>query len=136
VNTGAKVAVGGDVHSLGGNFFQPTVISNVTSKAKITYEETFGPVAPLYKFSNDEEVIKMANDTPFGLASYFYSRDIGRVWKVAEALEYGIVAVNNGAPTKAEIPFGGIKESGSGREGSKYGIDDFLEIKYISMAGI
>ena len=136
VNTGAKVAVGGDVHSLGGNFFQPTVISNVTSKAKITYEETFGPVAPLYKFSNDEEVIKMANDTPFGLASYFYSRDIGRVWKVAEALEYGIVAVNNGAPTKAEMPFGGIKESGSGREGSKYGIDDFLEIKYISMAGI
>jgi len=136
VNTGAKVAVGGDVHPLGGNFFQPTVISNVTSKAKITYEETFGPVAPLYKFSNDEEVIKMANDTPFGLASYFYSRDIGRVWKVAEALEYGIVAVNNGAPTKAEMPFGGIKESGSGREGSKYGIEDFLEIKYISMAGI
>ena len=136
VNTGAKVAVGGDVHSLGGNFFQPTVISNVTSKAKITYEETFGPVAPLYKFSNDQEVIKMANDTPFGLASYFYSRDIGRVWKVAEALEYGIVAVNNGAPTKAEMPFGGIKESGSGREGSKYGIEDFLEIKYISMAGI
>lgn len=136
VNTGAKVAVGGDVHSLGGNFFQPTVISNVTSKAKITYEETFGPVAPLYKFSNDQEVIKMANDTPFGLASYFYSRDIGRVWKIAEALEYGIVAVNNGAPTKAEMPFGGIKESGSGREGSKYGIEDFLEIKYISMAGI
>ena len=136
VNTGAKIAVGGDVHSLGGNFFQPTVISNVTSKAKITYEETFGPVAPLYKFSNDDEVIKMANDTPFGLASYFYSRDIGRVWKVAEALEYGIVAVNNGAPTKAEMPFGGIKESGSGREGSKYGIEDFLEIKYISMAGI
>ena len=136
VNTGAKITVGGDVHSLGGNFFQPTVISNVTSKAKITYEETFGPVAPLYKFSNDEEVIKMANDTPFGLASYFYSRDIGRVWKVAEALEYGIVAVNTGAPTKAEIPFGGIKESGFGREGSKYGIDDFLEIKYINMAGI
>jgi len=136
VNTGAKIAVGGDVHSLGGNFFQPTVISNVTSKAKITYEETFGPVAPLYKFSNVEEVIKMANDTPFGLASYFYSRDIGRVWKVAEALEYGIVAVNTGAPTKAEIPFGGIKESGFGREGSKYGIDEFLEIKYINMAGI
>ena len=135
-NTGAKIAVGGDVHSLGGNFFQPTVLSEVTSNAKITYEETFGPVAPLYKFSDDEEVIKMANDTPYGLASYFYSRDIGRVWRVAEALEYGIVAVNNGAPTKAEIPFGGIKESGSGREGSKYGIDDFLEIKYISMAGI
>jgi len=136
VNTGARIAVGGEIHKLGGNFYQPTVLSNVTTKAKITYEETFGPVAPLYKFSTEEEVIKMANDTPYGLASYFYSRDIGRVWRIAEALEYGIVAVNNGAPTKAEIPFGGIKESGSGREGSKYGIDEFLEIKYINMAGI
>ena len=136
VNTGAKIVVGGDIHKLGGNFYQPTVLSNVTTKAKITYEETFGPVAPLYKFSTEEEVIKMANDTPYGLASYFYSRDIGRVWRIAEALEYGIVAVNNGAPTKAEMPFGGIKESGSGREGSKYGIDEFLEIKYINMAGI
>jgi len=136
VNNGAKIAIGGDIHSLGGNFFQPTVISNVTTKAKITYEETFGPVAPIYKFSSDEEVINMANDTPFGLASYFYARDIGRVWKVAEALEYGIVSVNTGLPTKAEIPFGGIKESGLGREGSKYGLDDYLEIKYISMAGI
>ena len=136
VNNGASVAIGGDIHKLGGNFYQPTVLSNVSIKSKITYEETFGPVAPLYKFSNDEEVIKMANDTPYGLASYFYSRDIGRAWKVAEALEYGIVGVNTGLPSKAEIPFGGVKESGLGREGSKYGVDDFLEIKYIQMAGI
>ena len=136
VNQGAKVAVGGDIHPLGGNFFQPTVLSNVTTKAKITYEETFGPVAPLYKFSTDEEVIKLANDTPYGLASYFYSRDIGRIWRVAEALEYGMVGVNTGLTTKAEIPFGGIKESGLGREGSRYGLDDYLNIKYISMAGI
>tara|TARA_Y100001970_G_C14185095_1_gene832124 strand:- start:24 stop:1475 length:1452 start_codon:yes stop_codon:yes gene_type:complete len=136
VNTGAKIAIGGDIHSLGGNFYKPTVLSNVTTKAKITYEETFGPVAPIYKFSSDEEVINLANDTPFGLASYFFARDIGRIWKVAEALEYGIVSVNTGLPTKAEIPFGGVKESGLGREGSRYGLDDYLEIKYISMAGI
>ena len=136
VNEGAKIAVGGDVHPLGGNFYQPTVLSNVSTKAKITFEETFGPVAPVYKFSNDDEVIKMANDTPYGLASYFYSRDIGRVWKVAEALEYGIVSINNGLPTIAEVPFGGVKESGMGREGSRYGLDDYLIIKYISMGGI
>ncbi len=136
VSSGAEIAIGGNVHSLGGNFYEPTVLSNVTNKAKITYEETFGPVAPIYKFSSDEEVINMANDTPFGLASYFYARDIGRIWKVAEQLEYGIVSVNTGLPTKAEIPFGGVKESGLGREGSKYGIDEYLEIKYISLAGI
>ena len=136
VNIGSKIAVGGDVHSLGGNFYQPTVLYNVTSKAKITYHETFGPVAPIYKFSSDEEVINMANDTEYGLASYFYSRDIGRIWRVAEELEYGIVGVNTGLPSKAEIPFGGMKQSGLGREGSKYGLDDFLEIKYINMAGI
>ncbi len=136
VNTGAKIAIGGDIHSLGGNFYQPTVLSNVSTKAKITFEETFGPVAPLYKFSNDEEVIKMANDTPYGLASYFFSRDIGRIWRVAEALEYGIVSINNGLPTIAEVPFGGVKESGMGREGSRYGLDDYLTIKYISMGGI
>ena len=136
VNTGAKIAVGGEVHSLGGNFYQPTVLSNVSTEAKITFEETFGPVAPLYKFSSDDEVIKMANDTPYGLASYFYSRDIGRIWKVAEALEYGIVSINNGLPTIPEIPFGGVKESGMGREGSRYGLDDYLIIKYISMGGI
>tara|TARA_B100002003_G_scaffold3873_1_gene3592 strand:+ start:76 stop:1527 length:1452 start_codon:yes stop_codon:yes gene_type:complete len=136
VNIGSKIAVGGDVHSLGGNFYQPTVLFNVTSEAKITYQETFGPVAPIYKFSSEEEVINMANDTEYGLASYFYSRDIGRVWRVAENLEYGIVGVNTGLPSKAEIPFGGMKQSGLGREGSKYGLDDFLEIKYINMAGI
>ena len=136
ISSGAEIAIGGNVHSLGGNFYEPTVLSNVTNKAKITYEETFGPVAPIYKFSSDEEVVNMANDTPFGLASYFYARDIGRIWKVAEQLEYGIVSVNTGLPTKAEIPFGGVKESGLGREGSKYGIDEYLEIKYISLAGI
>ncbi len=136
VNTGAKIAIGGDIHSIGGNFYQPTVLSNVSRKAKITFEETFGPVAPLYKFSSDEEVIEMANDTPYGLASYFFSRDIGRIWRVAEALEYGIVSINNGLPTIAEVPFGGVKESGMGREGSRYGLDDYLTIKYISMGGI
>jgi len=136
VNVGAKIAVGGDVHPLGGNFYQPTVLSNVSTEAKITFEETFGPVAPIYKFSSDEEVIKKANNTPYGLASYFYSRDIGRIWRVAEALEYGIVSINNGLPTIPEVPFGGVKESGMGREGSKYGLDDYLIIKYISMGGI
>ena len=136
VNTGAKIAIGGDMHSLGGNFYLPTVIANVTTKAKITYEETFGPVAPVYKFSSEEEVIKMANNTPYGLASYFYSRDIGRIWRVAEALEYGMVGVNTGLTSKAEIPFGGVKESGLGREGSRFGLDEYLEIKYINMAGI
>ena len=100
VKTGAKIAIGGDIHKLGGNFYQPTVLSNVTNKAKITYEETFGPVAPIYKFSSDEEVINLANDTPYGLASYFYARDIGKIWKVAEALEYGIVSVNTGLQLK------------------------------------
>ena len=136
VNTGAKIAIGGEMHNLGGNFFQPTILSNVTSKAKITYEETFGPVAPVYKFSSEEEVVKMANDTPYGLASYFFSRDIGRIWRVAEALEYGMVGVNTGLTSKAEIPFGGVKESGLGREGSRFGLDEYLEIKYINMAGI
>ena len=136
VNTGAKIAIGGDIHSIGGNFYQPTVLSNVSRTAKITFEETFGPVAPLYKFSSDDEVIEMANDTPYGLASYFFSRDIGRIWRVAEALEYGIVSINNGLPTIAEVPFGGVKESGMGREGSRYGLDDYLTIKYISMGGI
>ena len=136
VNTGAKIVIGGEMHNLGGNFYQPTILSNVTSRAKITYEETFGPVAPVYKFSTEEEVIKMANDTPYGLASYFFSKDIGRIWRVAEALEYGMVGVNTGLTSKAEIPFGGIKESGLGREGSRFGLDEYLEIKYINMAGI
>ena len=136
LNNGAEIIIGGKIDSLGGNFYQPTILSNVSPKAKITYEETFGPVAPIYKFSNEEEVIKMANDTPYGLASYFYSRDVGRVWRVSEALEYGMVGVNTGLTSKAEIPFGGIKESGLGREGSRHGLDEYLEIKYINMAGI
>ena len=119
-----------------GFIYPPTIVIDPQEESKLMREETFGPVAPLYKFSSDEEVIKLANDTPYGLASYFYSRDIGRIWNVAEALEYGIVSINNGLPTIAEVPFGGVKESGMGREGSKYGLDDYLTIKYISMGGI
>lgn len=136
VQMGAKVAIGGSKHSLGMNFYQPTILTDVTPQAKITFEETFGPVAPVYKFKNENEVIELANNSPYGLASYFYSRDIGRVWRVAEALEYGMVGVNTGLTSKAEAPFGGIKESGLGREGSKYGIDDFIEIKYVNMSGL
>jgi len=136
VQMGAKVAIGGAKHQLGMNFYQPTILTDVTSKAKITSEETFGPVAPVYKFKDEQEVVELANNSPYGLASYFYSRDIGRIWRVAEALEYGMVGVNTGLTSKAEAPFGGIKESGLGREGSKYGVDDFIEIKYINMAGL
>ena len=136
IQMGAKVAIGGSKHSLGMNFYQPTILTDVTPQAKITFEETFGPVAPVYKFKDENEVIELANNSPYGLASYFYSRDIGRVWRVAEALEYGMVGVNTGLTSKAEAPFGGIKESGLGREGSKYGIDDFIEIKYINMCGL
>ena len=136
VACGAKVAIGGARHSLGLNFYQPTILTDVTPEAKITSEETFGPVAPVYKFKDESEVIELANNSPYGLASYFYSRDIGRIWRVAEALEYGMVGVNTGLTSKAEAPFGGIKESGLGREGSKYGIDDFIEIKYINMCGL
>ena len=136
IQYGAKVAIGGSRHALGMNFYQPTILTGVSSEAKITTEETFGPVAPIYKFKDENEVIELANNSPFGLASYFYSRDIGRIWRVAEALEYGMVGVNTGLTSKAEAPFGGIKESGLGREGSKYGVDDFLEIKYINMCGL
>ena len=136
VQMGAKVAIGGSKHSLGMNFYQPTILTDVNPQAKITFEETFGPVAPVYKFKDENEVIELANNSPYGLASYFYSRDIGRVWRVAEALEYGMVGVNTGLTSKAEAPFGGIKESGLGREGSKYGIDDFIEIKYVNMSGL
>lgn len=136
VAKGATVALGGERHELGGNFFQPTILTNVTQDMQIAREETFGPVAPLFPFKTEEEVIKYANDTEFGLASYFYSRDIGRVWRVMEALEYGIVGVNEGIISTEVAPFGGVKESGIGREGSKYGIDDFVEIKYALMGGI
>jgi succinate-semialdehyde dehydrogenase/glutarate-semialdehyde dehydrogenase len=136
VQKGAKVALGGHRHALGGNFFEPTVLTGVTTDMLITREETFGPVAPLYRFKTEQEAIKMANDTEFGLAAYFYSRDIGRVWRVAEALEYGIVGINEGIISTEIAPFGGMKESGLGREGSKYGIEDYLEVKYLCMGGI
>ncbi len=131
---GAKVAVGGGRHALGGTFFEPTVLTEVTTDMKVTHEETFGPVAPLFRFKTEEQVIEMANDTEFGLAAYFYAKDLGRVWRVAEALETGMVGVNTGLISTEVAPFGGVKESGIGREGSKYGMDDFLEVKYICMA--
>jgi succinate-semialdehyde dehydrogenase / glutarate-semialdehyde dehydrogenase len=133
---GAKVAVGGHRHALGGSFFEPTVLTNVTTDMMITREETFGPVAPLYRFKSDAEAVKMANDTEFGLAAYFYSRDIGRIWRIAESLEYGIVGINEGIISTEIAPFGGMKESGIGREGSHYGIEEFLEVKYLCMGGI
>jgi succinate-semialdehyde dehydrogenase/glutarate-semialdehyde dehydrogenase len=136
VAKGAAVAAGGARHTLGGTFYQPTVLTNVTTDMKVTREETFGPVAPLFRFSDDEEGVSMANDTEFGLASYFYARDMGRVWRVSEALESGIVGVNTGIISTEVAPFGGVKESGVGREGSKYGIDDFVEVKYICMGGV
>jgi len=133
---GVRVVTGGKRHQLGGSFFEPTVLADVTQDMKVAREETFGPVAPLFRFSDDDEVIKMANDTEFGLAAYFFSRDIGRVWKTAEALEYGIVGINEGIISTEVAPFGGVKESGTGREGSKYGIDDYVEMKYLCMGGI
>ena len=133
---GAKVLLGGKRHALGGTFFEPTVLANVNTQMKVTREETFGPVAPLFRFKPEEEAIRMANDTEFGLASYFYSRDMGRIWRVMEGLEYGIVGINEGIISTEVAPFGGVKESGLGREGSKYGIDDYLEIKYALMGGI
>lgn len=130
---GAILGCGGKRHALGGNFFEPTVLCNVTPNMLIAREETFGPVAPLFRFSTEAQAIQMANDTEFGLASYFYSRDINRVWRVAEQLEYGIVSINTGIFSNEVAPFGGVKESGIGREGSKYGMEDFLEIKYLCM---
>ncbi|HFQ15461.1 MAG TPA: NAD-dependent succinate-semialdehyde dehydrogenase, partial [Rhodobacteraceae bacterium] len=136
VARGARILTGGKRHELGGTFFEPTIICDVTTDMKVTREETFGPLAPLYRFSTEEEAIAMANDTEFGLAAYFYSRDIGRVWRVAEALEYGIVGINEGIISTEVAPFGGVKESGLGREGSHHGIDEFVEMKYMLMAGL
>ncbi|HEX7634854.1 MAG TPA: NAD-dependent succinate-semialdehyde dehydrogenase [Noviherbaspirillum sp.] len=133
---GAKAEVGGKLHALGGRFYEPTVLSNVTGDMKVMREETFGPVAAVMKFSTEEEAIVAANNTEFGLASYFYSRDIGRVWRVAEKLEYGMVGINTGLISNEVAPFGGVKQSGLGREGSKYGIDEYLEMKYLCMGGI
>jgi succinate-semialdehyde dehydrogenase / glutarate-semialdehyde dehydrogenase len=136
VAKGARIVLGGKRHELGGSFFQPTILADVTPDMIVAREETFGPLAPLFRFTTDEEAIRMANDTEFGLASYFYSRDIGRIWRVAEALEYGIVDINAGIISSTVAPFGGVKESGIGREGSKYGVEDFLEIKYLCMGGL
>ncbi len=136
VSGGARVLVGGAPHSLGGLFYQPTVLADVTSDMLVSREETFGPVAPLFRFETEEEVLAMANNTEFGLAAYFYSRDVGRIFRVAEALEAGMVSVNTGNFSNEVAPFGGVKQSGLGREGSKYGIDEYLEIKYVTIAGL
>ena len=133
---GAQVALGGGRADLGPNFVTPTVLTDVDTGMRVFNEEIFGPVAPLFRFKTEAEAIEMANDTPFGLASYFYSRDVGRVWRVSEALEYGIVGINEGIISNEMAPFGGVKESGQGREGSRYGLDDYVEIKYLCMGGI
>ena len=136
VDKGATVIQGGKRHPLGGNFFEPTVIANVNTQMKVAREETFGPLAPLFRFETDDEAVQLANDTEFGLAAYFYSRDIGRIWRVAEQLEYGIVGINTGIISTEVAPFGGMKESGIGREGSHYGLDEFMEVKYMCMGDI
>ncbi|BAE50124.1 NAD-dependent succinate-semialdehyde dehydrogenase [Paramagnetospirillum magneticum] len=136
VAKGARVVMGGKRHARGGTFFEPTILADVTPDMAPAREETFGPVAPLFRFKTEEEAVRMANDTEFGLAAYFYSRDVGRVWRVSRALEYGIVGINEGLISTEVAPFGGVKESGLGREGSKYGIEDFLEVKYLCMGGI
>lgn len=136
VEKGASVACGGKPHALGGNFFEPTVLVNVTPSMRVAREETFGPVAPLFRFDTEDDVIRMANDTEFGLAAYFYTRDLARSWRLQEALEYGIVGVNTGLFSTEVAPFGGIKESGLGREGSRYGIDDYTELKYVCVGGL
>ncbi len=136
LDKGARLGCGGKRAAAGGFFFEPTILLDVTTDMLIAYEETFGPVAPLFSFKDETEAVAMANDSPYGLASYFYSRDVGRVWRVAEALEYGMVGMNTGIMSTESAPFGGIKESGIGREGSKYGIDEYLEMKYLCLGGI
>jgi succinate-semialdehyde dehydrogenase/glutarate-semialdehyde dehydrogenase len=136
VARGATVVTGGARHALGGTFFQPTVLTGVTPAMLVAREETFGPLAPLFRFKTEEEAIRLANDTEFGLAAYFYTRDLTRSWRVAERLEYGIVGLNTGLVSTEVAPFGGVKESGNGREGSKYGLDDYLELKYLCIGGV
>ena len=133
---GARVVTGGKRHALGGTFFEPTVLADVDTQMKIAREETFGPVAPLFRFSTEDEALRLANDTEFGLCSYFYSRDIGRIWRVAEGLETGIVGINEGIISTEVAPFGGMKESGVGREGAHHGIEEYLEVKYLCMGGV
>lgn len=136
LNKGGTILTGGKTHALGGLFFEPTVMTGVTSEMKVAREETFGPLAPLFRFDTEEEVIRLANNTEYGLAAYFYSRDLARVWRVAEGLEYGMVAINSGILSNEAAPFGGIKQSGIGREGAKQGLDEYLETKYLLMGGI
>ena len=136
VAKGAEILLGGKKSELGDHFYQPTILTNVNSSMRVFSEEIFGPVAPLFKFKTEDEAIEMANDTELGLASYVYTRDIGRIWRVAEALEYGMVGINEGIISTEVAPFGGIKQSGMGREGSKYGIEDYMEIKYLCMGGL
>lgn len=136
VSRGARVLTGGTRHSLGGSFFEPTVLADVTRDALVSCDETFGPLAPLFRFTGEDELLAAANDTEFGLAAYLYSRDIGRIWRVAEALEVGMVGINVGLMANEAVPFGGIKESGVGREGSSYGLEEYLEVKYLCMGGI
>lgn len=133
---GGRILTGGKRHALGGSYFEPTVLADATADMLIAREETFGPVAPLFRFDTEEEAIRLANDTEVGLAAYFYTRDLARSWRVGEALEYGMVGINTGLISNAVAPFGGVKESGTGREGSKYGVEDYLEIKYLCMAGL
>jgi succinate-semialdehyde dehydrogenase/glutarate-semialdehyde dehydrogenase len=136
LSKGARILQGGKPHALGGTFFEATILADVTKDMAVAREETFGPLAPLFRFKDEEDVIAQANDTEFGLASYFYAKDLARVFRVAEALEYGMVGVNTGLISTAEAPFGGVKLSGLGREGSKYGIEEFTEIKYVCLGGI
>jgi succinate-semialdehyde dehydrogenase/glutarate-semialdehyde dehydrogenase len=136
VARGANLVLGGKRAANGDAFIEPAVLTDVTRDMRVFKEEIFGPVAPLIRFETEEEAIELANDTPFGLASYFYARDLGRVWRVSEGLEYGIVGVNSGLISNEMAPFGGVKESGTGREGSKYGIEDYVEIKYLCLGGI
>jgi succinate-semialdehyde dehydrogenase/glutarate-semialdehyde dehydrogenase len=133
---GARVLTGGKRHALGGCFFEPTVLADVSREAAIFNEETFGPVAPLFRFDTEDEAIALANDTPFGLASYVFARDVGRIFRVVDRLEFGMVGVNEGLISTEVAPFGGVKNSGLGREGSKYGVDDYLEIKYVALGGL
>jgi succinate-semialdehyde dehydrogenase/glutarate-semialdehyde dehydrogenase len=136
VSKGGKIVVGGKRHALGRTFFEPTVMANITRDMLVAKDETFGPVAPVFRFKDEADVIQQANDTQYGLAAYFYARDLGRVFRVAEALEYGMVGINTGAISTELAPFGGVKESGLGREGSHHGIDEFVEIKYLMLAGL
>jgi succinate-semialdehyde dehydrogenase/glutarate-semialdehyde dehydrogenase len=133
---GARLVLGGRRHALGGTFFEPTILADATAAMAVAREETFGPVAPLFKFTTEAEAIAMANDTEFGLAAYLYTRDLARSWRVSEAIEYGIVGINTGIISTEVAPFGGVKESGHGREGSKYGILDYTEIKYVCVGGV